>query len=520
MNRRIPSFFSALKSVFFYPALNDFPFLLLVWAFFSFPEFMVQVMKGNYYYSILYLFLYFGVTYIFTLIVDLTKFTRKFLKPLCFLILSVFTLVNIYCLYKYRTRLSYNIIEIIGGTNLDEAKEYLRMYVDFYEYLIIVISFMITVGLFILTLKLPARLKINPIFVSLLLFCSIISFFINPTLKDEFVTWDFNFEDIADLTKYKTNPRLDIRDSLPEYVVVILGESHAKSHSSLYGYEKNTNPLLQNRKDSNDLYVFKNVVSPAVNTSNSFKYILNSHRKDLGSAEKWYKSTNIIEVLNRAGFSTHWLSNQARQGLYNNLSSAPAKLCDDATFIREFSNDLKYDGELLDLPRIENGNHAYFYHLMGQHFMFNERYPENFEKFRKEDYDNLNLDNDKKLLMAQYDNANLYNDFVVNSIIEKFKDKDAVIFYFPDHGLDVYESDPDYCGHAIISEKSEKVGIQIPFLVYLSSKYKSIRPELAERINESVNKEFMTDKFIYSVMDASGIHFANNNEVEEYSLFR
>lgn len=308
-------------------------------------------------------------------------------------------------------------------------------------------------------------------------------------------------------------------DSIPEYVVIIIGESHARSHSSLYGYDKETNPLMGKLRDKGNLLVFENVESPATNTSNSFKYILNTYQKDKEGQEKWYKSVNLLEVLKKAGYHSVWLSNQARQGLYNNLSSAPAMLCDTAVFIREFSNDIKYDAELAEISLPEKGRrNAVIYHLMGQHVLFKERYPSRFEKFKKDDYV-LDLSDTGKENVAQYDNATLYNDFTLDSIIGRYADSDAVVFYFPDHGLDVYESDSGYCGHALPNPESESIGVKIPFLVYLSDKYREIRPELSQRISGAGDEPFTTDKFIYAMMDAAGLIFSDSDDVKKYSPF-
>lgn len=504
-----------------YPGKEDFPFLLLVWVLLAFPEFTVQIAKGNYFNSILYLFLYFGVAYALIFFIDLSGKLKSFLRPFFFTILSVFTIANIYCLYTYRTRLTYNFIEILAATNLEETKEYMTMYIDWHQYILMAISLIICLIFYVLSTHLKGKLQINPYITTVILVCSVISVFINKTLKDEFVTWNFNFEDVADLRKYSTDPQIiQIIDTLPENIVVIIGESHSKSHSSLYGYDKETNPLLSKYKESGNLIVFENVESPAINTSNSFKYILNTYRKDSPKEDKWYKSTNMLEVLKKAGYRTYWLSNQAQKGLYNNLSSAPAMLCDTAIFIREFSHDKKYDAELADIsPDDIKTKKAVIYHLMGQHILFNERYPSEFNRFSPQEYKENGLKETQKKNLAQYDNANLYNDHTINSIIKKYSESDAIVFYFPDHGLDVYKTDPEYCGHALPNSESIKEGVKIPFLIYLSDKYKNRHPELAKRISSSSHKEFCTDKFIYCLMDGIGLRFNDSDDVNKYSLF-
>ena len=488
------------------------------------PEFMVQIAKGNYFYSVLYLFLYFGVAYIFLFVIDFSRKASLILKPLFFIILTGYTVLNLYCIATYHTRLTYDFIEIIAATNAEETREYLSMYVGWKEYCLIFLAVFISFSLYYFCDRLSGnrRFGISGKITAVMLICSVISVFINPTLKSEMVMWNFNFEDVADLSKYPSNPKVQLYDTVapPEFLIVIIGESHSRSHSSLYGYDKLTNPLMTLQRDSGNLFVFNNVNSAATNTSNAFKYLLNTFKLGEENQKKWYKTTHLVEVLKKGGYSTYWYSNQAALGLYNNLSSGAAKLCDDAVFIREFSNDKRYDAELAEITVPDTAaRKAVFYHLMGQHVLFDERYPETFHHFKISDYNGSKYTETQKEMVAKYDNATLYNDYTLSTIIEKFADKDAVIFYFPDHGLDMYDTEEDYIGHALQTPESQKKGKEIPFLVYLSPLYRQQHPAITERIKNSVDKPFTTDKVIYSVMDAIGLKFADNKEVEEFSLF-
>ena len=49
------------------------------------------------------------------------------------------------------------------------------------------------------------------------------------------------------------------------------------------------------------------------------------------------------------------------------------------------------------------------------------------------------LDGKQRNVLADYDNAILYNDSIVDAIISRFEDKEAIIIYMPDHGEECYE---------------------------------------------------------------------------------
>lgn len=65
----------------------------------------------------------------------------------------------------------------------------------------------------------------------------------------------------------------------------------------------------------------------------------------------------------------------------------------------------------------------------------------------------------------------------------------------------------------------EVTTLLLTFMVYLSLQYQQLHPEMPERIKQSVDKEYYTDKLIYAVMDAIGCKFADNDDVAKYSLF-
>ena len=48
--------------------------------------------------------------------------------------------------------------------------------------------------------------------------------------------------------------------------------------------------------------------------------------------QKWYKSTNLIEVMKTAGYHTIWLSNQESSGRWANIALSYSKICDVSMF--------------------------------------------------------------------------------------------------------------------------------------------------------------------------------------------
>ena len=188
---------------------------------------------------------------------------------------------------------------------------------------------------------------------------------------------------------------------------------------------------------------------------------------------------------------------------------------------------MHYDAALL--PLIEevmdsNGLKTFYViNLIGSHIYYKDRYPEDFSKFNSEDYivsySHLSQGNRQK--MAEYDNTILYNDSVVYEILKRFESKDAVVVYISDHGQDIFNSSNDYAGHAINGNAvSEAASVQIPLMVYTSQLFREKRPELQERIENSVNRPYRTDSIMYTIMDVAGVETVNGISYKHKSLFK
>ena len=498
-----------------YPFKYDLSYFSLLFAINACISCSIVGIKGSLSFAIILALFYYATTYLLVFFANLSHLAGKMLKPILLLICITLLVMNIYCLYKYKIRAP---IHIIASTNINEIRAFIETY---FSWPLVVLFFALlllgSISAYILTTKLktdPTKHK-RAVILALLLIISFITTARNQDRIIEYVDKFGRLSDFADFRYEPTCPKIESSEnSRPTYIIIILGESFSPLHSSLYGYEKETNPLLKKRFDDADLIIFNRVASPQTSTSAVFMYLLNTYLLEMEEQKRWYTSTNLIEVMNTAGYHTIWWSNQAETGFCNNLPSGHSKICNEVAFMDENC----YDGILLDCKSSYSGKfNAIFYHLLGQHIVFNERYPIEYNIFKPSDYQSSGGGSPE--ILAQYDNATLYNDFVVNALIEKYKDSDTVVFYLSDHGLDLFDTDPDFFGHAKNTPESQEIGKKIPFMIYLSPLYQQLRPELTTRIREAANNEFCTDKFIYTVMDAAGLKFADNDDVARYSLF-
>ncbi|WP_033621197.1 phosphoethanolamine transferase [Helicobacter pylori] len=260
--------------------------------------------------------------------------------------------------------------------------------------------------------------------------------------------------------------------------------------------------------------MFSDTISKEAHTSDVFENLLNYSNAETN--KPWYHYHNMIDIFKRSHYETFWLEKQAvdEWGITQNLVSNRSK---NRYYI--LGNYGAYDEELVKFysknvqPQLKSKNFIVF-HLIGSHSWYADRFPQSFAKFKPSDlsFSNLHVSNDRdKQIVADYVNSLYYNDAVLNGIFNLFKDKDAIVFYLSDHAQDVFESGSTY-GH-----RCSKAGVEIPFMIYVSGIFKEKHPEKVKLIKNALNKPFMSDDLIHSLLPLVGIR--TKDEIESKNLF-
>lgn len=331
---------------------------------------------------------------------------------------------------------------------------------------------------------------------------------------------------VPDLKKYLSKPSLILTQKQhPDNVVMIIGESFNKSHSSLYKYHKQTNPLLSKLKNQELLFIFDSVRSVTTHTIESFQAIMSTYRPEYKDSCNWYECTTLPEIVKLSGYNTFWISNQSKIGLFDNVVGRYSELFDTNVFVGDKYSGMRrssLDEEIFNLlsPLIKNDstqNNFYVIHLMGSHVDFKKRYPASFNKFHAEQY--LDYPKNQRTILAEYDNSILYNDSIVYELMNLYSDKEAIVFYFSDHSIDLFDTSKDYFGHARATDLlSIKAGTNIPFMIYASPKYQDKFKNKMELIKKNLHSQYTTDNIIYTIMDIIGVDFKENQKVYNNSL--
>lgn len=428
--------------------------------------------------------------------------------------------------------LDVDMFAAILATNYSEAYEYLITYVkaEILFYILCGVSLLLLIFYKLSSLKFKLNI-ISQLILFLLVILSVSVIVTNPKKVGRVnVVRLFHQGMTPDLKEYRQNPLVVKNNNSPRNIVMIIGESFSKSHSSLYGYGKRTNPMLATMFSDSVLYVFKNITSVHTGTTPNIKAIMSSYKDEYSDSIQWYKCLNIIDVMGCSGYKTRWISNQSKRGLADNEVGRYAELCDVESFVGDkYSGMNRRDLDEELLPFIEEhlkdslNKNFFVIQMMGSHSAFKMRYPKSFERFVAVDYDATHnrLSTENKQLLAEYDNSVLYNDSVVYEIMQRFADEEAVVFYFPDHALDVFESSDDYIAHAKPGDElSEYYGKQIPFMVYTTENFRNKFPQIEQRIKAAVDVPYRTDSVMYTIMDVAGVETVDGVSYSHKSLFK
>ena len=316
----------------------------------------------------------------------------------------------------------------------------------------------------------------------------------------------------------------ELKDSKPSNIVLIIGESFNKYHSQLYGYEKKNTPRQVKMERSGRLVKYSDVMAPWNLTSFVFKHLMTTYT--VGEEGDWCDYPLFCQLFRKAGFQVNFLTNQflphAKDAIYDfsggffindeMLSKVQFDVRNEETHL--WDEDLLKDYARLVAPPegvVDTASvpSLTIFHLMGQHVNYRIRCPKQKMKFFASGYDRPQNTLKEKKNIAYYDCAVWYNDSVVGAIVDRFKNDDAVIIYFPDHGDEVYgPGSLHHCGRNHTTNITKDIAQQeyeIPMWFYCTAKYSKRHPDVVAAIRKAKNKPFMTDAMSHLLLGLAGI---------------
>lgn len=316
---------------------------------------------------------------------------------------------------------------------------------------------------------------------------------------------------------------LELLDTIsePHSVVVIIGESLRRDYMSCYGYPIATTPRLDSMvRDNDGLILFDDVVSAYAWTEASIAETMSFHT--LRDSLAWYHYPTLPRLLSATDrYHSYWASIQEKNGSDIQSVAAIAATA-DSTYYTAGKNSWgvsHHDGEILkslrhasDVNKSTGKNLFEVLHLIGSHFRFQDRYPKEYAHFQPKDLIEKRGD-DKDKQVVHYLNSIYYNDWVVTNIFRRYDSEPAIIFYFADHGVSVYDNknNPEHLGHEAVTQN-----LEIPFMVYITPPMRALKPELYQAISQAKNSPLQLDTFAPSLASLLGVKSKYNDDSRNF----
>lgn len=334
---------------------------------------------------------------------------------------------------------------------------------------------------------------------------------------------------------FKFDARSEHSATAPEVYVMVVGETARAHNFSLYGYPRNTNPLLSKTPG---IKAFPNVTTQSNTTHKSVPMLLSAASAE--DFERLFHEKGILAAFKEAGFHTVFISNQLPNHSFIDFLGEQA---DEHYFLKkeDASQGNHYDEDLLQkldeiLPLADASSSAHYHyrklfvvlHSYGSHFNYQERYPRSFAYFKPDSRSEAKSENRRDLLNA-YDNTIRYTDYILHGIIERLQKWEGVqaktdgvycqptsaMLYTSDHGENIFDDNRKLFLHA--APKASDYELHVPFIIWTSDGFSKQYPDILKALGENRSKQVQSSlSAFHTMLGIGGIQ--TRYRLDEYSV--
>jgi len=336
---------------------------------------------------------------------------------------------------------------------------------------------------------------------------------------------------------FKFDARSEHSATAPEVYVMVVGETARAHNFSLYGYPRNTNPLLSKTPG---IKAFPNVTTQSNTTHKSVPMLLSAASAE--DFERLFHEKGILAAFKEAGFHTVFISNQLPNHSFIDFLGEQA---DEHYFLKkeDASQGNHYDEDLLQkldeiLPLADASSSAHYHyryrklfvvlHSYGSHFNYQERYPRSFAYFKPDSKSEAKPENRRDLLNA-YDNTIRYTDYILHGIIERLQKWEGVqtktdgvydqptsaMLYTSDHGENIFDDERSLFLHA--APKASDYELHVPFIIWTSDGFSKQYPDILKALGENRSKQVQSSLSAFHTMLGIG-GILTRYRLDEYSV--
>jgi len=317
---------------------------------------------------------------------------------------------------------------------------------------------------------------------------------------------------------FKFDARSEHDAEAPEVYVMVVGETARAHNFNLYGYLRDTNPLLSKTPG---IIAFPDAMTQSNTTHKSVPMLLSAASAE--NFERLFHEKGILAAFKEAGFHTVFISNQQPNHSFIDFLGEQA---DEHYFLKteDASKGNHYDEELLKkldeiLPEADASSSSHYryrklfvvLHTYGSHFNYQERYPRSFAYFKPDSRSEAKPENRQDLLNA-YDNTIRYTDYILHGIVERLQKWEKVqaktdgatcqptsaMLYTSDHGENIFDDDRRLFLHA--APKASDYELHVPFIIWTSEGFGNEYPNTWKALGENRTKQVQTSLSAFHTM--------------------
>lgn len=303
-------------------------------------------------------------------------------------------------------------------------------------------------------------------------------------------------------------------------IVIVVGETARKHNFSIYGYGRETNPLLEQEPR---LIQMNNAETPYNNTMMAYTVFLSRATPD--NFDQHLKEPSIIKAFSEAGFYTAYISNQSLTygTIYQAYAEQADTLLDLYTSMTMHSTDERIIPVFAEtLQHFQDRDLCIIIHSIGSHFRYNLRYPKRFDHFTPSIGDDLDLafisEKQREELINAYDNSILFTDYFLAELIDALN-KDTVsaslLMYASDHGENIFDDENKKFAHG--GPNPSRFELEIPLFFWRSEQYDQLFPEKVENLKANRDKPVNTAHFFPTILDLSGIVIESEGGMKSFA---
>ena len=415
-------------------------------------------------------------------------------------ITGIFNLLDIFLLVNFGTLFDYGVWKLMTIAPREEVSGFFQLFLLRFSTLVILLIYP-AAGMIIF------KVKKKNLYLALLLFTGALMLYFNCTSAGKLFSPDSPAERLTGFVKsWKSSQlRADLEKNAsgitasvtaPEALyTIIIGESHSRRRSSLYGFPVDNMPRLKKLYLQKEILRFDNAVTPHVMTHLAMPELLTVQKKNADLSG----GISLMDVFRKAGFKVWYIYNQMPDSEDALPFLAAAKRAD--VFVSLSSAKRTFDSkaqELFDrISRSPEPLKAVFIHLRGNHWEYGKTFPEIFRFFTPPP------DADRKSrILTDYDNSLYHLDHFLAGIIHAAGklEKNSFILYLPDHGESLYEEE-DFAGHTDLFPTAASA--EIPMFLWFSKEY--IHAELKEKAFNALKKPFLSSDLPHLLLELCGI---------------